>query len=378
MQNKILKLKEIIYEITGHCDNHCDFCGSKEIWDEKIDEDRIKGIVDEIAKYPPEQIDISGGNPLLVSRETHQYLVEKLKEKSVVVKILTSAKDINRKDYYDIINLYNHIGLSVNEKRDIELLLNYPEKKISDIKYELFKLRNKITIITNFNLSNIFLFEKIKKIVKIMNCLWMVQYTIYKDENNSLAIYNNDSSVEFLKKSIQDADNEGIKILISDNMSGNMCTAGSNSLGILSSGKIIPCLSMRAWMENIDFSVVGNIILTPLKYIWENRFNNYRFNTFKCCKDHCRNKVIGTYCLKDTIDDIKKEIKRLNIPSISPSIPLLYGVPMQPRQPNLNEGTFAYAVPNAQGPIITFYGVTAPDKTFEIKYETTIEHKNKN
>ncbi|MDD5589216.1 MAG: 4Fe-4S cluster-binding domain-containing protein [Candidatus Nanoarchaeia archaeon] len=395
MQQTVLKLKEIVYELLGKCDHYCVFCGSKEVWDEKIDEEKIKNIVDKIVKYPPEQIDISGGNPLLVSRETHQYLVKKLKEKNVIVKILTSVKDINRDDYYDIVDLYNHIGLSVNQEEDIELVNDVINKKITS--KTIWELKNKITIITNFNLSNIFLFEKIKKIVKEMDCLWMVQYTIYRDLNNPLAIYNNDGSVEFLKKSIQDADIEGIKILISDNMSGNICTAGSNSLGILSNGDIVPCLSMRSWLEIINHVIVGNVISekdnwrvnsgydqyekNPLKYIWEKRFDDYRFKEFKCCKDHCRNKTIGTYCLKkDLSDDIKKEIKKSKtIQPMSPYTPLLYGVsaPLQP-VPKSPEGVFVYAVPSLEHPIVTFYGVSF-DKEHNIKinYETTCNDNDK-
>ena len=89
MQNNYLKLKEIIWEITGQCKNGCSYCGSKKVTNQpNPSEKTLKHIIDEIVKYPPEQIDISGGDPLLISFSIHEYLTNELKAKSVSVKML--------------------------------------------------------------------------------------------------------------------------------------------------------------------------------------------------------------------------------------------------------------------------------------------------
>ena len=44
MQKNKLELREIIWEWTGACKNSCTYCGSKEVWNEEIDEDRIKSL----------------------------------------------------------------------------------------------------------------------------------------------------------------------------------------------------------------------------------------------------------------------------------------------------------------------------------------------
>jgi len=70
----------------------------------------LKKIVDEIVKYPPEEINISGGDPLLVFYDTrdilsvlkyrvfsfrfHKYVVEALKKTKVACKIIVNPDSI--------------------------------------------------------------------------------------------------------------------------------------------------------------------------------------------------------------------------------------------------------------------------------------------
>jgi molybdenum cofactor biosynthesis enzyme MoaA len=61
---KKLELQEIVWEITGECKNGCSYCGSKDAWNCITDVDKICKIADEIAKYPPKEINMSGGDPL--------------------------------------------------------------------------------------------------------------------------------------------------------------------------------------------------------------------------------------------------------------------------------------------------------------------------
>ena len=83
------KLKEIIWEITGKCNNGCDYCGSKECWDESIDEGKISEITMAICEYLKNgEINISGGDPLLVSIGTHNFITSEFRTSGNKVKII--------------------------------------------------------------------------------------------------------------------------------------------------------------------------------------------------------------------------------------------------------------------------------------------------
>ena len=45
-------------------------------------------------------------------------------------------------------------------------------------------MSEKITIITNFNVGNLFHYDDIEKVVKNYNLSWMIQYTIYKEKDS--------------------------------------------------------------------------------------------------------------------------------------------------------------------------------------------------
>jgi MoaA/NifB/PqqE/SkfB family radical SAM enzyme len=354
-----LKLKEIIYEITGRCNNNCDYCGSKEGWNERIDEDKIKHIADKIAEFPPEEINISGGDPLLVSFDTHRDIIQHFKRKNIVYKILINPKSLTKpkllSNQIDILTLYDRIGLSINTKEELKII----KELIKDGKFPDVIVK-KMTVISNFNLKNVFLFDLIKNFVKEYNLVWQIQYTIFK-EKNTMALYddNDDALNEFFKK-INDAINEEkIKIVIADNMNNGECSAGIYSLGILSNGDVVPCLSMRSFTNDIDIEdsvepwldIQGNILDRGLQDIWEKEFHNNRFCAYTSCKDHCCNKFF-------TFVASKKLSKKSNDNNNYPPL-----MPISPMSPN-NRNVYVYGV--SGGSNIIVYGVFASDTTTNI------------
>lgn len=380
MQNSHLKLQEIIWEITGKCNNGCEYCGSKDAWNTPIDDDVIIKIAQNIAKFPPAEIDMSGGDPLLVNFETHKTIVGILKDKGVKCKIIINPKSTRHPKSYttsiiaEILKLYDWIGLSVNNEEELKLLINgFPIEKS--------------TIISNFNLQNVFLYNEIEEFVKKNNLMWQVQYTMYQDQNNPLAIYNNEKALKFFSKQISESICNGVKILIADNANCGGCGAGLHSIGMLYNGDVVPCLSMRSWVDIKDV-VVGNILEedwlidpldktaelkykeNPLKYIWENRFNKYRFESFKCCKDHCGNKRIEINLIEkkqkksnnfeEELDIFKKTEPifpppyRVVLYGVTPGNVKVYGV-------TYPEGTYIYACPGDwQDGTTAIYAVKTP------------------
>lgn len=343
MQQQNLKLKEIIWEICGQCKNGCKTCGSKDVWNVPIDEDKIKKIADNIALYPPESIDISGGDPTLVSYKTHKYITDLLKKKKVICKLIVNPKSFqtDTAEKNKIVGLYDHIGLSVNSLEEIELAKSSIPLMST-------------TVITNFSLVNIFNFNDIKNFVKEYNLGWQIQYTVFKEEDNNLAIYTNKSAAETLKDFIKKAFDEGINIITADNMNCGPCWAGRYTLGITYDGDVVPCLSMRSWVEDINSVSQGNLLTcltedrdeieklmyeaSPLQFIWENELKSYRFHEFKCCKDVTK-ELIVEYKPQSNID-------HTTLPKFTPVYP----------QPNPGPITVYYGV--NINPIVTAYAVT--------------------
>ena len=341
MQTPTLKLKEIIWEITSECHNNCSYCGSKEQCGANTNTDTIIAIAKKIAEYPPEEINISGGDPLLVPIETHKYIKQKLK--NTKIKILINPKSLKHckvdSDRYNILGLYDAIGISVNTQEELDIL-----KKIDNTTVFV----KPPTIVTNFNLSNIFMFDQINQFCQTNNNIWQIQFTIYNDTqgfNDKLALYIDDNTLacQHLFDKINDALDNNTKIIIADNMNDGMCSAGINSLGILSDGTIIPCLSMRSWTN--DLQPQGNILEQQTSFneapnlgvIWQQEFTKQRFCNHECCKEHCNNKIFNRR--KNIGQDLIEAIRKFKPIEDSTIIyPPLDNFPKktEPYQPNPN------------------------------------------
>jgi len=338
-----LKLNEIIWEITGKCKNGCSYCGSREEWYKPVNNELILKIAQEIANFPPKAIDISGGDPLLVDFEIHKELVRILKEKGVECKILINPKSYRGMDNYDLIaerfellSLYDWIGISLNDEEEIELW----KEKVGIVK--------NCTIISNFNDGNIHLFDKIAECVTLTESKnWQVQLTM-----NEVGAQINDANFDILSAKINGV--HGINIIVADNMNEGSCWAGTSSIGILSTGDIVPCLSMRSWCaRNID--IQGNIF-EGLGKIWREKFTAYRFEDFVCCKDHCKR------CFKkvarnertankngDIMPPIPEELTRRYVYGVTRNAPREYG-----------SGQIVYGV-GMGPPVVTVYAVQSPN-----------------
>ena len=349
--NKLI-LKEIIWEITGRCENGCKYCGSKDVWNNEIVNERIKRIAYEISLYPPEEIDISGGDPLLIDYDIHKYVVDTLKAKGVKCKILSNTKSMRKNtNYPEIFSLYDWKGISVNSQEDIDYIYSHLASAEHFFVPSFYK---SVTYITNFNVENIFLFDKIKPLVEKVGAPWMVQFTIYKDKDNNLAIYNNPDAFKFLRDKIN---NSNVRIIPSDNINDNECSAGINSLGILDSGEVIPCLSMRSWKnDDIIIESQGNILNEPLEKIWTERFLKQRFSKeCKCCKDWCNNKSVGPIqnFIKN-LNDMNKDIIDKDATFKNPSVYI--------KNPDVfTPSTYVYAVVTSRTILNTYSKDTTDD-----------------
>jgi sulfatase maturation enzyme AslB (radical SAM superfamily) len=367
MEQSHLKLREIVWEITKKCNNNCWYCGSKERTKEidTITNQQIKRIIDQICSYPPEEITISGGDPLLVDIHMHRALVDQFKKNNIVPKIIINPKSFMHHSF-EIIELYDVIGISINDENDLQL---FEELKTLKFKSPFVDSLQKITIITNFNIKNLYSFDKIKKFVKDNNFGWQIQYTVFKEEDNPLAIYNDDNAFLEFDKKVCESIKERIKVVVSDNANFNSCFAGKSVLGITAEGNVLPCLSIVSW-EDEKSVIQGNLLERDLKDIWETEFQQYRFGDYKCCKDHCKRKAIVKYESKIVEDEEKSDIIKEFEKFIKPELdkikrdPIIayYGV----QQPHI----MMYGV--FREPIVVAYAVTG--ETTSNKYDWKTMH----
>lgn len=357
MQTPHIKLKEIIWEITSECHNGCKYCGSKLVRNEKTSVEDIYEIAKAIAKYPPEQIDISGGDPLILSISTHEEVLRILREKNIICKILVNPKSIgdsSNSAAFEILEKYDWTGISINTKEELSIA-----KKALEVPDGF----HKYTVITNFNIQNLYNFDLIEEFVKTQDKMWTIQFTVYDDPNNPLALYNteNEDAFNLLKEKVENSD---ANIILSDNIrNDSTCSAGHYSIGITSVGYVIPCLSMRSW-ASIDLFSSRNLFKIPLEEIWKNEFKEQRFGCFKCCKDACGNKFLQQKSIKykskdedvPTIkeninlgklnDFIEKTIKEIKYPKRKDMTTIMYGV-AYPSYPPID----------LNPPIVMMYGV---------------------
>jgi hypothetical protein len=204
-----------------------------------------------------------------------------------------------------MLQMYDWKGVSINTKKEL-----YHFNK--SIQSSVANCRNS-TIITNFNSGNAFLFKDIEALVIQNNMMWQIQYTMYKENDDELALYNNNEAMDYLGLQIA---NTKSNIILADNMNNcESCSAGKQSLGILADGSVIACLSERSWNKEIE--VHGNLLEHPLSDIWKHGFSDHRFSEHKCCKDvtKCCERNIDTREEQPMLPKLKHEWKPFPHPS---------------------------------------------------------------
>ena len=322
-----LKLHEIVWEITNKCNNNCSYCGSKELVNNTtpVSDTHYKKIIDKMAEYPPDILDVSGGDPLLVATEIHLYLKDKLK--GTMCNIIVNPLSLRyKRNKLEIVNLYAQVGVSLNTEDEI--------RAFEDIRDGITA---PITFITNFSLLNLYLIDTLSSVIG--SAPWQVQFTMTRD--STLTVYDKEKALEKLNKELGRRAKRGWPILVADNASASEseCGAGINSLGLLHDGSIVPCLSMRSWCNNIPAQIQGNIKTDDLKTVWLTKFNECRFDDCDCCKDFCRKALIAPIIPEDEDAPVVTTTRSADTPWI-----------VQAPQ----------YTPNVQYPVVSVYAVFTP------------------
>ena len=330
-----IKLQEILWETTLDCNKNCTYCGSKDILN-KDENVSVINIANEIIKYPPKRITLTGGEPALLKELPE--VIEILSKNNISVNILTNGLLYNKLPHN--IEFIDRIGYSVNTLEDIKVVANNLDK-ISTTHIES-------VMITNFGTHNIWEFDKLAKCYADNNFVnWQVQLTMGEQQLTADGIqhlYNNFDAGYSFGDLLVDFQN----VVFADNLQKHHeCNAGMNSLSILQNGDIVRCLSARAYEKKLE--IYGNLnsefdisnSKSKLQHIFECDMNSCRFcSELKCCRDlidYPKNEKIFIDKLeldKQNTTEIDDWINKtgLKMPSVE-----MYGI-------NDYDGSFVYGV----------------------------------
>jgi len=267
----MLRLQEVIWEITPECDKGCDYCGSKDILNnECLAPNDLKVIAKSLADYDIEEVNLSGGEPGVLAcndPETFNEVLRILTKSGMTkVKVVSYGKILDADIDFDMISV---CGFSINDAKDIDAF---------SARKNTIDLHNH-TMITNFGNHNVWEFDKLLRMAKNFGC-WQVQLTMGKYQLSP-------EGIKYLRGKLSEpmtADEE-FAIVMADNLQlTHECTAGMRSCGVTYTGDVIACLSERSYGPCTAY---GNLLKSTMKEIWENGFKDCRFNCGrKCCRDH--------------------------------------------------------------------------------------------
>jgi MoaA/NifB/PqqE/SkfB family radical SAM enzyme len=270
--SSLLKLEEIIWEITRKCNKNCKYCGSKDVIEKENPLDSvILHIAEEIAAYKVQIVTLSGGEPGLLSAPVLCQVVEILKNATCDIRAITNGVLLSSWSK-EFLSNFDVIGYSIN----------YPE----DFDPDLLQKHNNITMITNFGTHNIWFFDQLAEIARSFKC-WQIQLTTGGEfllapegiEYLTNKIKQLSKDISPLSGNVRQIDSSKTKILIADDLQEeHCCSAGINSCGITAEGFVIPCLSERACYGNTEIDIQGDLFINnSLAEIWENGFKEIRF-----------------------------------------------------------------------------------------------------
>lgn len=279
-----LKLKEILWEITPKCNKNCSYCGSKSIKDKVVmsNVDMLK-VADEIAKYPPESLTFTGGEPGTICKNLLFDIIKKLSKANIKVRVVSNGAILDMIHSEEDQKRFEVIGISINSTQDIEAikykLASSPLNNEDNMIPQRLNM-DAMTMITNFGKHNIFDFDKLAEYADSFG-IWQIQLT----EGNDLQL--NSDGIEYFWDKVRDC---RTSYVLADNaQQEHECSAGISGCAITYNGFVIPCLSKRSW-GNCEFGIdendnQGNILGVSLKEIWEKGFSECRFCDNKCCRD---------------------------------------------------------------------------------------------
>lgn len=279
-----LKLNEVLWEVTQKCNRNCTFCGSKSIINKKKDllhEEKLL-IAKKLNGYLQDgaSVTFTGGEPLVIGIDVLEAYVRTIKKggridntKNISCRVVTNGDQM----VPDFMELFDIVGWSINDENDIRHFEN--NGSVIDGTGKLVaEYLNKVTIVTNFGIHNIWEFDKIVEFIRKHEIkMWQVQLTMSKDGSGMLT----EEGIKYLYGKLRTCN---VSFVLADNLqTSHECCGGINGMSITFEGDVVSCLSKRSWCKEIE--VVGNLLKEDLKTIWETRFHAERFEKCKCCRD---------------------------------------------------------------------------------------------
>jgi len=268
---------EVLWEVTPKCNKNCKFCGSKNLTKrEPLDYQKLIKIATNIAnaKNKPKEITLTGGEPGTLPFTTLYDVVTIFRRNKIKVKAVTNGSLISTIAENDtlLFDSFEAIGLSINNEEDISY---------AKTNYRITDTLDNITMITNFGTHNIFQFDKLKACADKFGA-WQIQLT----QGNEYQLPPDGIGLLWDKFKNSNV-SIGNQMILADNAQPiHQCMAGVYGCSITYDGLVIPCLSMRTWMDPIHS--YGNLLIQSFDTAWTKGLNEFRNLT---CKKSCRDGI---------------------------------------------------------------------------------------
>lgn len=316
------KLESVVWEITVGCNLRCRHCGSActEGQADELNTEEGLDLIDDIMRLKPSEITLTGGEPFL--RKDWYVLAKRISEYNVKLRIITNGTCVTP----DVVRLLadaNVEVVGVSLDGTCELHNNIRNTNCYNQCFKALTLLKEAGISTSVNTTvmknNISILPQIKK--ELQNAgvkAWQIQpgiasgrlaehrdWMIVPDDMEKLIDYAYDENLKdenlkiFLPDTVGYYSNKEMlsrKIACGSNeypvWSG--CNAGIRSVGILSNGDVIGCLSIR------DQSFIeGNVRNRSIFDIWNDKdsFAWRRQLTPKKLSGHCQSCKYAHLCL---------------------------------------------------------------------------------
>jgi len=305
MSEPILKLKELLWEVTNRCNKACSYCGSRDILNQDDASFLIPKIVENIKKFPPETLTLTGGEPGCLLEKDIKFIINEL-QGVTKINVITNGEIFSSFEH-GILSSINQIGISINTFEDME--------SFSSLSDKASKYYDSVTMITNFGTHNIWDFQMLCKFFDdfLSSPFWQVQLTMgeYQLKEPAIRYLRNtliDGSFKKRRSAVRESLGGKGSIVLADNLQySHTCSAGTKGCAITYDGLIIPCLSSRSWSsEDLDVQeqIKAESPCDLLQLTWQTKFLKNRFKEFKCCRD-----CIDYPCDKESVDSLYDELK---------------------------------------------------------------------
>ncbi|MDK2949257.1 MAG: hypothetical protein PWQ56_422 [Patescibacteria group bacterium] len=275
-------IKSCYWEITKRCNLECLHCISSVGNKKNLDEENSLKIIDILKDWHCEEINLTGGEPLI--RNDIFNILKRAKKRKIKTRVLSNGTLINNKNIYQIKSYVDDLGISLDgssaEFNDKIRGGGSFEKIIKSI--NLIK-KNKIPITLYITICelNLYNFEKILKLVKLLKIDNIrinevnLKGRAYKNRGQLKINSNHQFKLKYYLLNILKKNNYTDRNFLFN----NSCEVSNDNIFLSPLGYIYSCIEVYQQKPSYH---LGNILKIDKNYLREQMINQAKLKPKKC------------------------------------------------------------------------------------------------